>query len=109
MGHNGYLVFYGRKLFETKRELVLFTLLNRFVVSKTTNKGVNMQPETVRVSFELCFERERAQKVFVSQCSIVPCFCSLKSVFTSQRHRYCSVWKLGETAIVDARTSTHCK
>lgn len=60
MGHNGYLVFYGRKLFETKRELVLFTLLNRFVVSKTTNKGVNMQPETVRVSFELCFERERA-------------------------------------------------
>lgn len=40
-------MFYGLKVFETKIEHVLFTSLNRFVVNKTINKGVNiMQPET---------------------------------------------------------------
>lgn len=44
---NRIVVFYGLKVFETKIEHVLFTSLNRFVVSKTINKGVNiMQPET---------------------------------------------------------------
>lgn len=40
-------MFYGLKVFETKIEHVLFISLNRFVASKTINKGVNiMQPET---------------------------------------------------------------